>query len=111
MSAAPQKKAPLAATNSSGRCHWSANIHKTFIANHMAVDSATRNEISVVRERKTATRWSAAHGQTRNVARVIHANIQDAFNEAGIQIMTPAFESQPSEPVVVPKSKWGDGSR
>ncbi len=39
----------------------------------------------------------------------LHANIQDAFNEAGIQIMTPAFESQPGEPVVVPKSKWGEG--
>ncbi len=39
----------------------------------------------------------------------LHANIQDAFNEAGIQIMTPAFESQPSDPVVVPKNKWGEG--
>lgn len=39
----------------------------------------------------------------------LYANIQDAFNEAGIQIMTPAFESQPAEPVVVPKSRWGDG--
>jgi small-conductance mechanosensitive channel len=39
----------------------------------------------------------------------LHANIQDGFNEAGIQIMTPAFESQPAEPIVVPKSKWGDG--
>lgn len=36
----------------------------------------------------------------------LHANVQDAFNEVGIQIMTPAFESQPSEPVLVPKSKW-----
>lgn len=39
----------------------------------------------------------------------LHANIQDAFNEAGIQIMTPAFESQPQEPVLVPKSKWNAG--
>ncbi|HXV12703.1 MAG TPA: mechanosensitive ion channel domain-containing protein [Candidatus Krumholzibacteria bacterium] len=39
----------------------------------------------------------------------LHANIQDGFNEAGIQIMTPAFESQPAEPVVVPKSMWGEG--
>ncbi len=39
----------------------------------------------------------------------LHANVQDAFNEAGLQIMTPAFESQPSEPVLVPKSKWNLG--
>jgi small-conductance mechanosensitive channel len=36
----------------------------------------------------------------------LHANIQDAFNEHEIQIMTPAFESQPAEPVLVPKGKW-----
>jgi small-conductance mechanosensitive channel len=33
----------------------------------------------------------------------LHANIQDIFNEHEIQIMTPAFESQPAEPVLVPK--------
>jgi small-conductance mechanosensitive channel len=38
----------------------------------------------------------------------LNANIQDAFNDARIQIMTPAFESQPAEPIVVPRSKWGD---
>ncbi|HEU4929825.1 MAG TPA: mechanosensitive ion channel domain-containing protein, partial [Candidatus Krumholzibacteria bacterium] len=36
----------------------------------------------------------------------LHANIQDAFNDAGIQIMTPAFESQPSELVVIPRARW-----
>ena len=36
----------------------------------------------------------------------LHANIQDAFNDAGIQIMTPAFESQPSELMVIPRSRW-----
>jgi small-conductance mechanosensitive channel len=33
----------------------------------------------------------------------LHANIQDIFNEREIQIMTPAFESQPPEPVLVPR--------
>jgi len=33
----------------------------------------------------------------------LHANIQDIFNDREIQIMTPAFESQPAEPVLVPK--------
>jgi len=36
----------------------------------------------------------------------LHMHIQDAFNEAGVQIMSPAFESQPSEKVIVPKSQW-----
>ncbi len=36
----------------------------------------------------------------------LHAEIQDAFNESGVQIMSPHFEGQPSDPVVVPKSKW-----
>ncbi|HEX6046853.1 MAG TPA: mechanosensitive ion channel domain-containing protein [Pyrinomonadaceae bacterium] len=36
----------------------------------------------------------------------LHMNIQDAFNEAGVQIMSPAFESQPEEKVIVPKSQW-----
>jgi small-conductance mechanosensitive channel len=41
----------------------------------------------------------------------LHANIQDIFNEREIQIMTPAFESQPAEPVLVPKKKSvGSGS-
>ena len=36
----------------------------------------------------------------------LHKQIQDAFNEFGVQIMSPAFESQPDRPVVVPKSRW-----
>jgi small-conductance mechanosensitive channel len=36
----------------------------------------------------------------------LHTQIQDAFNEFGVQIMSPAFESQPERPIVVPKSRW-----
>jgi len=36
----------------------------------------------------------------------LHAQIQDAFNEFGTQIMSPHFESQPEKPVLVPKSAW-----
>jgi small-conductance mechanosensitive channel len=36
----------------------------------------------------------------------LHAQIQDAFNEFGVQIMSPAYESQPERPVVVPRSRW-----
>jgi small-conductance mechanosensitive channel len=36
----------------------------------------------------------------------LHAQIQDAFNEAGVQIMSPHFESQPDRVVFVPRAKW-----
>ena len=36
----------------------------------------------------------------------LHQNIQDAFNERGVQIMSPHFEGQPEGKVWVPKSKW-----
>jgi small-conductance mechanosensitive channel len=36
----------------------------------------------------------------------LHMQIQDAFNEFGVQIMSPHFESQPNQTVVVPKSRW-----
>jgi small-conductance mechanosensitive channel len=36
----------------------------------------------------------------------LHQNILDAFNERGVQIMTPSFEGQPEQPVLVPKAKW-----
>lgn len=36
----------------------------------------------------------------------LHAQIQDAFNEFGTQIMSPHFESQPEKPVLVPKPAW-----
>jgi small-conductance mechanosensitive channel len=36
----------------------------------------------------------------------LHANIQDAFNEYAVQIMSPHFVSQPQEKVVVPEAQW-----
>jgi small-conductance mechanosensitive channel len=36
----------------------------------------------------------------------LHAQIQDAFNEFGVQIMSPNFEAQPERPVLVPRSAW-----
>ena len=34
------------------------------------------------------------------------ANIQDEFNEHGVQIMSPHFMANPAEKVWVPKDKW-----
>jgi small-conductance mechanosensitive channel len=36
----------------------------------------------------------------------LHRNILDQFNEHGVQIMTPAYESDPEAAKVVPKSQW-----
>jgi small-conductance mechanosensitive channel len=36
----------------------------------------------------------------------LHRNIQDVFNEYGVQIMTPAYVSDPASPKVVPKEQW-----
>jgi small-conductance mechanosensitive channel len=36
----------------------------------------------------------------------LHRNILDVFNEYGVQIMTPAYESDPAAPKVVPREQW-----
>ena len=36
----------------------------------------------------------------------LHANIQDVFNEHGVQIMSPAYEADPEAPKIVPPEKW-----
>jgi small-conductance mechanosensitive channel len=36
----------------------------------------------------------------------LHAAIQDVFNEHGVQIMSPHYEMDPAEAVVVPKARW-----
>jgi small-conductance mechanosensitive channel len=36
----------------------------------------------------------------------LHKNVLDAFNEYGVQIMTPAYEGDPDQLKVVPKDQW-----
>jgi small-conductance mechanosensitive channel len=36
----------------------------------------------------------------------LHANIQDLFNEHGVQIMSPHYESDPAAPKVVARQNW-----
>jgi small-conductance mechanosensitive channel len=48
-----------------------------------------------------------AEPQTRiAVLDTLHRNIQDVFNEYGVQIMSPHYRSDPAEKVWVPKDKW-----
>ena len=36
----------------------------------------------------------------------LHAHVQDAFNECGVQIMSPNYEADPATPKVVPREQW-----
>ena len=36
----------------------------------------------------------------------LNANVQDVFNEHGVQIMSPHYVNDPAAPVVVPKARW-----
>lgn len=36
----------------------------------------------------------------------LHRSILDVFNEYGVAIMTPAYESDPAEPKLVPRDQW-----
>ena len=46
-----------------------------------------------------------AAGRLRVLA-ALHGNIQDAFNEFGVQILSPHYLGDPAHPAVVPKEKW-----
>jgi small-conductance mechanosensitive channel len=48
--------------------------------------------------------------QRPKILNELHANIQDAFNEQGVQIMSPHYESDPSAPKLVPKERWSPPS-
>ena len=36
----------------------------------------------------------------------LHAQIQDTFNAAGVQIMSPNYEADPDRPKLVPREHW-----
>ncbi|MBL8351041.1 MAG: mechanosensitive ion channel [Burkholderiaceae bacterium] len=40
------------------------------------------------------------------VLSVLHANIQDVFNEHGVQIMSPHYFGDPDQAKLVPRSRW-----
>jgi len=48
---------------------------------------------------------SDAHGMAA-LYTALHRNVQDVFNEYGVQIMTPAYKSDPASPKVVPRDQW-----
>jgi hypothetical protein len=36
----------------------------------------------------------------------LHANVQDVFNEYGVQIMSPHYMADPPQPQIVAKEQW-----
>ncbi|WP_420888613.1 hypothetical protein [Chromobacterium amazonense] len=44
--------------------------------------------------------------QTPQLRDALHGQILDAFNEFGVQIMSPHFVEQPATQVVVPPARW-----
>jgi len=43
------------------------------------------------------------------VMSLLHANVQDVFNEHGVQIMSPHYLGDPAQPQVVPPEAWSPG--
>lgn len=41
-----------------------------------------------------------------NIYSELHKNIQDSFNEYGVQIMSPHYLGDPAEMKIVPKEDW-----
>jgi small-conductance mechanosensitive channel len=48
----------------------------------------------------------ASPTQRAQLLSVLLGNVQDAFNERGVQIMSPHYFTQPELPQVVPKERW-----
>jgi len=61
------------------------------------------NDFHITYELNTYTDAPQAMAQ---VYSELHKNIQDVFNEYGVQIMSPAYEADPDRPKIVPKDKW-----
>ena len=64
------------------------------------IDTTALGEI--VRAHATATRPLPR----AEVMNLLHANLQDVFNENGVQIMSPNYRSDPAQPKIVPPAQW-----
>ena len=40
------------------------------------------------------------------VVSTLHGNVQDVFNEHGVQIMSPHYLGDPADAKIVPRAKW-----
>jgi len=49
-------------------------------------------------------------GEMARIYSELHQNIQDEFNRAGVQIMSPHYVADPAEPKLVPPAGWDGGA-
>lgn len=70
---------------------------KPFVLQTLMGDFAVNYEINAY------TKDAAQMLDTRSA---LHRNIQDVFNEHGVQIMSPAYVSDPATPKIVPPENW-----
>ena len=70
---------------------------KPFILQKLLGDFAVNYELNA---------YSDNASQMMKMYSEMHCNIQDVFNENGVQIMSPAYKEDPVEPKVVPKERW-----
>jgi small-conductance mechanosensitive channel len=91
-------------------------VHALLIAAAASTDGVLQKPTPLVLQRALSDFYVEYELQV-NVADVLHfleitsqlhANIQDCFNESGVQIMSPHFVIQPTESVVVPKENWSE---
>jgi small-conductance mechanosensitive channel len=61
------------------------------------------NQFDVTYELTVHLETGSSYFETRSR---LNRNVLDAFNEFGVQIMTPAYEGDPEGRKVVPKSQW-----
>lgn len=66
----------------------------------------TRVGAGTLRVRELVARLAVDPVERPQVLSELHAHVQDAFNAAGVQIMSPHFVLQPDRPVVVPQGRW-----
>jgi small-conductance mechanosensitive channel len=71
--------------------------HKPFVLQSELSDFYAQYQLNVA----VADPKERVHALSR-----LHAEIQDAFNEFGVQIMAPNFEAQPDHKVWVPREQW-----
>jgi small-conductance mechanosensitive channel len=67
------------------------------------VRQVTLDDFNVVYELNV---YSDAPARMSQLYSELHQNIQDTFNEYGVQILSPHYENDPHAPVLVPKHRW-----
>jgi small-conductance mechanosensitive channel len=77
-----------------------AGINRSF---EPFVYTLSLNQFDITHELNVLLEEGAPYWDTRSE---LNRNVLNAFNEYGVQIMTPAYEGDPEQLKVVPKARW-----